>query len=215
MGISLYAQDVIVKKDGTTIMAKVLSVGTTTVEYKKWSNQDGPTYTIEKSELLSINYANGEKDVFEEPVKTGTPAPVVTTPTPSYTQEDISYAVSRAVSQTAYKSTAGRGKIIGGSLLIALVGVPGLSVFIPLLIADSPFWVSFIPGFVGLTSTCIGAYLIKDGRDEKWAAMHTHQIPVLQHDFKVGDYTLTPSVDIYNNRMTKQKGIGAGLAFRF
>ena len=31
MGISLYAQDVIVKKDGTTIIANVLSVGTETV----------------------------------------------------------------------------------------------------------------------------------------------------------------------------------------
>lgn len=62
--ISLYAQDIIVKRDGSTISAKVLTVGTSVVEYKKWTNQDGPTYSIEKSELLSINYENGEKDTF-------------------------------------------------------------------------------------------------------------------------------------------------------
>ena len=54
-GISLYSQDIIVKRDGTTINAKVLAIGTSVIEYKKWNNQDGPTYSIEKSEILAIN----------------------------------------------------------------------------------------------------------------------------------------------------------------
>lgn len=58
------AQDVIVKRDGSTILAKILKVGTSEVDYKKWSNQDGPSYAIAKSDLLSINYENGEKDDF-------------------------------------------------------------------------------------------------------------------------------------------------------
>ena len=64
--ISVYAQDVIVKKDGSTILSKVLEVNTADVKYKKFSNLDGPTYTINKSELLSINYENGERDDFSE-----------------------------------------------------------------------------------------------------------------------------------------------------
>lgn len=63
-GISLYSQDIIVKRDGTTINAKVLAIGTSVIEYKKWNNQDGPTYSIEKSEILAINYKNGDKDTF-------------------------------------------------------------------------------------------------------------------------------------------------------
>lgn len=58
------AQDVIVKRDGSTILAKILKVGTSEVDYKKWSNQDGPSYAIAKSDILSINYENGEKDDF-------------------------------------------------------------------------------------------------------------------------------------------------------
>jgi hypothetical protein len=61
---SVFAQDVIVKKDGTTILGKVIEIGTSEVKYKKFSNQDGPTYVINISDLLAINYQNGEKEEF-------------------------------------------------------------------------------------------------------------------------------------------------------
>ncbi len=61
---SVSAQDVIVKKDGSTIISKVLEVNIADIKYKKYSNQNGPTYTISKSEVMAINYENGEKDVF-------------------------------------------------------------------------------------------------------------------------------------------------------
>lgn len=59
------AQDLIVKKDGTVIRAKVTKIGTSEVEYKKWSNQDGPQYSIAVADILAINYMNGEKEMFE------------------------------------------------------------------------------------------------------------------------------------------------------
>lgn len=58
------AQDVIVKTDGSTILSKVLEVNTNDIKYKKHSNPKGPTYTINKSEVMSINYENGDKDLF-------------------------------------------------------------------------------------------------------------------------------------------------------
>lgn len=61
---SVYAQDVIVLKDGSSVLSKVLEVNASEVKYKKWANQDGPTYTSNKAEILSINYQNGEKDNF-------------------------------------------------------------------------------------------------------------------------------------------------------
>lgn len=62
----LSAQDVIVKKDGATILSKVLEVNETDIKYKKFSNPNGPTYTIKKSDILSINYENGEMDTFAD-----------------------------------------------------------------------------------------------------------------------------------------------------
>ena len=215
MSISIYAQDVIVKKDGTTIMAKVLTISTTVVEYKKWSNQDGPTYVIETKELLSINYGNGEKEVFSEQKEAETATPI-STPTPTkYTQADIDQAVSRTTSQIVYKSTAGRGKIIGGSLLLALVGIPGCVSFITGCVADAPK-AALITGITfGIGGTIFGGVLISNGRDEKKKALGITQTPILQHQFKMGDYALTPSVNVYSDKLTKQKGLGAGLAFDF
>ena len=59
------AQDLIVKKDGNVIQTKVIKIGTSEVEYKKWSNQNGPQYSIAVADILAINYQNGEKETFE------------------------------------------------------------------------------------------------------------------------------------------------------
>ena len=63
--LSALGQDVIVKKDGSTILSKVLEVNVDNVKYKKHSNINGPTYTILKTDIMSINYENGDKDTFE------------------------------------------------------------------------------------------------------------------------------------------------------
>lgn len=59
-----FAQDVLVKKDGSTILAKVQKITETEVEYKDFNNQDGPTRVISIANLLSINYQNGQKESF-------------------------------------------------------------------------------------------------------------------------------------------------------
>jgi hypothetical protein len=63
---TVMSQDVIVKKDQSTVMSKVLEITSTEIKYKKWNNQDGPTYSIDRSEVLSINYENGEVENFSE-----------------------------------------------------------------------------------------------------------------------------------------------------
>lgn len=62
--VKSFAQDVIVKKDNSTILSKVLEISVTEIKYKKWSNQDGPTYSIKITDVLSINYSNGDIDRF-------------------------------------------------------------------------------------------------------------------------------------------------------
>lgn len=63
------AQDMIVKKDGSIVKAKILEVGDDAIKYKKADNPDGPTYSVSKSNLTSINYANGEVEKFESSEK--------------------------------------------------------------------------------------------------------------------------------------------------
>ena len=66
MSLVSMSQDVIVKKDGTTILSKVLEISSAEIKYKKWSNQDGPMYSIDKSEVHSINYQNGEVELMSK-----------------------------------------------------------------------------------------------------------------------------------------------------
>ena len=58
------AQDVIVKKDGSIIQSKVMEINGVEIKYKKWSNQEGPMYSIIRSEVNSINFQNGEVELF-------------------------------------------------------------------------------------------------------------------------------------------------------
>ena len=62
--LNVAAQDIIVMKNGDEVEAKVTKVGTTEVEYHKWSNQDGPVYSVAKSDVFMVKYMNGDKDVF-------------------------------------------------------------------------------------------------------------------------------------------------------
>lgn len=66
VNLSAFAQDLIVLKDGTVIKSKVTEIGIQEIRYKKWSNQEGPSYVIEKSSVLSINYENGEVESFTD-----------------------------------------------------------------------------------------------------------------------------------------------------
>lgn len=59
-----FAQDLIVKKSGEEINAKIIEVGAKEVKYKNSTNIEGPTYVIEKSEIVFVKYKNGEKEIF-------------------------------------------------------------------------------------------------------------------------------------------------------
>lgn len=67
--LPLYSQDVIVKRDGTTIISKILEIVHDFVKYKKISNIEGPTYSLYTTDIYSINYANGEKELFNQASK--------------------------------------------------------------------------------------------------------------------------------------------------
>jgi hypothetical protein len=62
--IKLMAQDVIVKHDGAEIAALVTEITGSEIKYKMPDRS--VVYTISKSEVFMIKYANGTKDVFTE-----------------------------------------------------------------------------------------------------------------------------------------------------
>ncbi|QQR88173.1 MAG: hypothetical protein IPJ76_08185 [Flavobacteriales bacterium] len=63
-GPAVLAQDTLWFSDGSQVPGLVLEVGVNEVRYKRTDNPSGPTYSVLKSDLLSISYAAGTKDVF-------------------------------------------------------------------------------------------------------------------------------------------------------
>lgn len=70
-----FAQDNLIKLDGTEIEVKVVEVDVTSVKYKRFDNLDGPTYSIDKSKFFMIQYENGTKDMFSATSKKTKPQP--------------------------------------------------------------------------------------------------------------------------------------------
>lgn len=68
------AQDTLVLNDGTLIKSKVLEITENSLKYKKYSNLNGPVYTVDKKQVLAVHYENGEQETFkaqeQQPVQT-------------------------------------------------------------------------------------------------------------------------------------------------
>lgn len=112
-----FSQDIITKKTSEDIQAKVLEVTTTEIKYKKFDNQNGPTFTILKSDVLMVRYENGTKDIFNEEKKNET----VSTPTQSSGDLFIQGQTDASRYYKGYKG-AGTGTLIT-SLVSPLVGL--------------------------------------------------------------------------------------------
>ena len=110
-----YSQDVLTKKSGEDIQAKVLEVTSSEVKYKKFDNQNGPTFTILKSDLLMIRYENGTKDLFNETKKVEATIP---------TDRDL-FREGQSDASKYYKGYKGAGTtVMATSLLLSpLVGL--------------------------------------------------------------------------------------------
>lgn len=59
------AQDIIYKKDGSKEEVKITLVSDKEIQYKKFSNLEGPVYSVSKSDILLITYENGEYEMLE------------------------------------------------------------------------------------------------------------------------------------------------------
>jgi hypothetical protein len=67
------SQDTIIKIDQTEINAKVQEITDTSVKYKYWNRKDGPTYNINKTDILLIIYQDGTKEYYSGKKTTNRP----------------------------------------------------------------------------------------------------------------------------------------------
>lgn len=68
--------DELIFNDGTEQRGKVIEITETEIKYKKCDLEDGPTYTVKKSSLFMIKYADGRREVFKESKQAANSSPV-------------------------------------------------------------------------------------------------------------------------------------------
>ncbi len=74
------AQDIIIKINGEEILSKVEEVGELSIKYRKFTNMNGPLYSISRKDVSEIHYESGDKDIITRPDETAQAPVTVTEP---------------------------------------------------------------------------------------------------------------------------------------
>jgi len=210
---SAQAQDVIVKRDGSTIVSKVIEITTTEVKYKRFSNPTGPTYTISKAELQAINYENGEKETFDGAQTTNTGVSGHVGPVTDADLLRMAVKVLTPTEEEKLRLKVKRLKLAGwitGSALAAggIVSFTYGGPFPPTIVTG----VCLFAGGVATTTAC----LIRAHNIQKNAGLALQSAPVFQQDFAFGNgTTLSTSIDMLKDSRLKSQTLGIGLRYSF
>ena len=204
---SAMAQDVIVMRDGTSILSKVLEITSTDVKYKKHNNLEGPTYSVLKTAVLVINYANGEKESFGAPENAPTIIGNSTDPQ-SYSYEELD-VFKKANSQ---RKKSKRIKTIGWTAGILLVGAGAATIAGDVDGEKIDLGLGLIVGGAAITTGCI----IWGNMLKKKNALAINSAPIYQYDFLLKNgSTLSAGVDVLRNSHLNEKTLGLGIRYNF
>lgn len=220
--MSASAQDVIVKKDGSTIVCRIVEITQTEVIYKKWTDLQGSNYVMERANVSAINYEDGRKTSFGD-----TPATTTQTPTSISTnaqQQQMSddmlmrMAGGKAPLSPIEKKIK-RLKIAGWAVGAACLasGAIMLGVGIGESSEEYTEWpliasgMIFAAGGIATTSAC----LIR-ANQFKQSQYSVHTSPFFQQDlkFKNGS-SLATGVDFMQDNTRRNATLGLGLSYNF
>lgn len=204
---SCFAQDVIVKKDGSTILSKVIEIGSTEIKYKKFSNQDGPTYSIYKSEIQTINYENGEKENFSGQTQLRNEFNYLNET--SQKEREVSVK-NRLAAEDLYREAR---TLKAWSWVCVVLGTGG---GITGLVLCKNETLQYVTLGAGIAVCCIGGgALMGLGQKKKREAELLLSSTLINHDFKVGKYTISPSVNLLSETRTHKTNLGVGVKLYF
>lgn len=233
--MSAWAQDVIVKKDGSTIVCRVVEVNQTEVVYKRWSNLEGPNYVMNLADVSAINYENGEK------VRPDAQAATETTTNPSLQSNNGKQTVSdemllamadktKLFDPVKVKQRAKRlkltGLIGGGAMIVAGAIIMGT--------VKDEWWNSYYGGYnyhevdhytgyviggsimaAGVTLT-IPCLILSHNLNKKAQLYTVSTSPLYENEFKLKNgASLATGVDLLKDNKHHNPAIGLGLRYNF
>ena len=212
--MSVSAQDVIVKKDGSTVVCRVVTVTGTEITYKKWSDLKGSNYVMDKSLAARIDYENGKSEVFGTTESRYTPH---NQNDGTQKMNDIALiGIDKAIQDPIMKVK--RLKIIGWVGGIALVG----GGIFTCATAEYGNWLykentqRLVGGIaIGAGVVWTTAFLVAAHNIQKHMNI-TQSMPIYQYELNLGNSsTLSAGIDMINDLKLNNKTLGLGLRYNF
>lgn len=208
--LSALAQDVLVKKDGSSLLGRVEEVTETEVKYRKADNPDGPLYTIKVADLMRINYENGQSDIFSQDGMTpGSILPGATGVSRDtdllkmYGSEKYKFSLPKKLKRIGF---IGGGILMGAGLGLMIAGEFDFNYYIGLCATGA--------GVFALGAVWTGTFYFiakhKQNQIDELACAPLFR----QQLFAVGGKSLSMGVDYIGDRF-KTRTLGVGMTFNF
>lgn len=211
VSMSASAQDILVKRDGMTIKAKVEKVTETDVLYKKYNDASQEVLTINISDLLAINYESGETVTFNSHGESHTTNNSLLSEGERMLTDAQLMALSRAEKQEKQgKRLKTVGWVTGGTLIPVGIWLTTTGIF-----ADEPELI-----LIGIPPIVIGAgtgyLLIHNGNKKIRQSQGISTASMFQYEFPLGsNSSMTADVNLMKDDITNQYAPGIGFHINF
>ncbi len=130
MSLSVFAQDLIIKKDQTEVKAKVIELTDELIKYNKYEMLDGPIYSIKNSEVFMIVYKNGTKEYISQKTNpTNVPVPQTAVGNVTNTQPASNPVDLKSSSKTTDKTKVKPKNFIFASASYHFLTTPNSNIF--------------------------------------------------------------------------------------
>lgn len=214
--VAASAQDVIVKKDGSTVLCKIIQVNGNEVIYLKWSDLNGPQYIMDSSLVSIINYEDGRQDKLNEQTFNKYAPGIQQNGDAEYNDNALlALDKSRFDIKSEYLKKAKKLKIIGwcvgtgGTLLGA--GLFGFG-----FVFQTDWALKTIGSVLMAGSLTTGIVCLVKSTQYNNKVRMLSSVPIFQHDIKIKDKTtFSAGIDIIRDNQTHNFLPGLGLLFNF
>lgn len=214
------AQDVIVKKDGSTIVCRVLETSNTSVFYQSWSNPNGPTQVIKMTEVANINYEKGKQEQVQ-PVKNNQYIPYNQNTGAAQYNDNALIAIHNVQQVPEMLKKANKYKwtgIIGGGAIVLGSAIVGIVIDKNSSRHSSGFFSHwYAPTLIGVGAGAIfsGVYLWKSHQLKK-KAEEIRRYSLFENKFNFNNGTsLSAGLDLIKDNQFKTNTVGIGLRYNF
>lgn len=204
--IGASAQDVIVKKDGSTILCRIVEVGSSEIIYKRWSDLGGSNYVMNRTDASVINYESGKRENISEMSNL-------------YAPNNQNNGTQMLNDKALLTIDATARKIPQQAKVLRLVGAIGGIVIIGAGVTyacldDDNLGIGL--GVAGGGALFATGFILAAQHQIKQYRSYVASVPLYQKDLKFANgSSLTAGVDVLKDQKFNNQTIGIGLSYNF